>query len=173
MDATEGGAAALTAVLNAYGRSVLLQDVREACSVTRDGVNTRNMVSAAENYGFDCAESHPPADELANLKAPLIVQWGQSHFVVVEGIGRKVHVNDPASGHRTMSSEDLADGYGGTVLTCEPGPGFRPDPRREQPRPTAEMLHLLGSSKRSVVYAVAAGVALVVPTAAAAGLAPI
>ena len=35
------------------------------------------------------------------------------------------------------------------------------------------MPDLLGSSKRSVVYAVAAGVALVVPTAAAAGLASI
>jgi NHLM bacteriocin system ABC transporter peptidase/ATP-binding protein len=173
MDATEGGAAALTAVLNSYGRNVLLQDVREACSVTRDGVNTRNMVRAAENYGFDCAQGQPTADELDGLKMPLIVQWGQNHFIVVEGIGRKVHVNDPASGHRTMSSEDLAAGYGGTVLTCEPKPGFRPDPRRERPRPTADMLHLLGSAKRSVVYAVAAGVAMVVPTTAAAGLASI
>src|SRR4051794_17634271 len=162
MDATEGGAAALTIVLNAYGRSVLLQDVREACSVTRDGVNVRNMVAAAESYGFDCAESHPAGDPdaLADLEFPAIVQWGQTHFLVVEGPrGRKVHVNDPASGHRTMTLDELAAGYGGTVLTCKPRPGFKPDPRRHRPRPTVEMLRLLGSSKRSVAYATLAGVA--------------
>lgn len=174
MDATEGGAAALTIVLNAYGRNVLLQDVREACSVTRDGVNTRNMVAAAESYGFDCTEAHPAADGLPEVSLPFIALWGQSHFVVVEGFrGRKVHVNDPASGHRTMSMDELTQGYGGTVLTCEPRPGFRPDPRRERRRPTVEMLRLLATSKGSVGYAVLAGVALVVPTTAAAGLASV
>jgi NHLM bacteriocin system ABC transporter peptidase/ATP-binding protein len=174
MDATEGGAAALTMVLNAYGRNVLLQDVREACSVTRDGVNTRNMVAAAESYGFDCTEAHPAADALSDGTVPFIASWGQSHFVVVEGFrGRKAHVNDPASGHRTMSMDELAQGYGGTTLTCEPRPGFRPDPRRDRRRPTVEMLRLLGTSKGSVGYAVLAGVALVVPTTAAAGLASI
>ena len=84
MDATEGGAAALTAVLNTFGRDVLLQDVREACSVTRDGVNTGNMVVAAENYGFDCAEAHPTAEELPDLPVPYIALSGQNRFFVVE-----------------------------------------------------------------------------------------
>src|ERR1051326_143190 len=109
MDATEGGAAALTMVLNAYGREVLLQDVREACSVTRDGVNTRNMVKAAENYGFDCTETQVPAEDLPPRQAPFIVRWGHNHFLGVEDIGRKGRVNDPASGHRTMSTDDLDD----------------------------------------------------------------
>jgi NHLM bacteriocin system ABC transporter peptidase/ATP-binding protein len=174
MDATEAGAAVLTMVLNSYGREVLLQEVREACSVTRDGVNTRNMVAAAETYGFDCTESHPSSAELVAIKVPFIVLWGHNHFLVVEGFGRrKVRVNDPASGHRNISVDDLSDGYGGTVLTCEPRPGFRPDPRRERRRPTVEMLRLLGSSKRSVAYAAIAGVVMVVPTTAAAGLASI
>src|SRR6266576_3420890 len=123
MDATEAGAAALTMVLNALGRDVLLQEVREACSVTRDGVNTRNMVAAAESYGFDCTETHPSAADLSAIEPPFIVVWRQNHYLVVEGVGRrKVHVNDPASGHRRMSFEELTQGYGGTVLVCKPRP---------------------------------------------------
>src|SRR5947207_11143786 len=174
MDATEAGAAALTMVLNALGRDVLLQDVREACSVTRDGVNIHNMVAAAETYGFDCTESRSSAADLSAIEPPFIVLWGQNHFLVVEGFGRrKVHVNDPASGHRTMSFEEFSQGFSGSVLVCRRRPGFKPDPRRERRRPTVEMLRLLGTSKRSVAYAAIAGVALVVPTTAAAALASI
>jgi NHLM bacteriocin system ABC transporter peptidase/ATP-binding protein len=171
MDATEGGAAALTAVLNSFGREVLLQEVREACSVTRDGVNTRNMVRAAENFGFDCAEVHPTAEELPGLPVPSIVLSGQSHFVVLEGFRRrKAYVNDPAGGHRTMAIDDLARLYGGTVLTIAPRPGFRPDPPRDRRRPTVELLRLLTGSSRAVAYATIAGAALVIPTTAAAAL---
>jgi len=171
MDPTECGAAALTMVVNYFGSGVLLQEAREACSVTRDGVNIANMVAAAGSFGFDCTESHRTADELRALKRPFIVPWGQTHFVVVEGFGRhKVHLNDPAAGHRTVSDDEFAQRYSGTVLSCEPRPDFRPEPRRERPRPTLEMLRLLAGSGTSVAYAAIAGVALVVPTTAAAVL---
>jgi NHLM bacteriocin system ABC transporter peptidase/ATP-binding protein len=171
MDATEGGAAALTAVLNSFGRDVLLQDVREACSVTRDGVNTRNMVVAADNYGFECVEAHPTDAELSGLPIPYIVLSGQNRFLVAEGFRRrKVYVNDPAAGHRTLSLDDFTERYGGTVLTVAPKPGFEPDPRRQRRRPTIELLRLLTGSRKAVTYATVAGVALVVPATAAAGL---
>jgi len=171
MDATEGGAAALTAVLNTFGRDVMLQEVREACSVTRDGVNTHNMVVAADNFGFDCAEVHPNPEELAGLPVPYIVLSGQNRFLVAEGFRRrKAYVNDPAAGHRTLSVDDFTRGYGGTVLTVSPKPGFKPDPRRQRRRPTIELLRLLTGSTKAVTYAAIAGVALVVPTTAAAGL---
>src|SRR5438270_902343 len=78
-----------------------------------------------------------------------------------------------ASGHRTMSFEEFSQGFSGSALVCRRRPGFKPDPRRERRRPTVEMLRLLGTSKRSVAYAAIAGVALVVPTTAAAALASI
>ena len=171
MDATECGAASLTMVVNAFGSGVLLEEARQACSVTRDGVNARNIVAAGETFGFDCAQLSSSADDLRQLKPPLIVSWGQDHFLVVEGFGRrKVYLNDPASGHRSVSYEEFAASYSGTVLTCEPGADFASGPRRPRRRPTLEMLRLLSRSGSGIAYAAIAGVALVIPTIAAAVL---
>ncbi|MBV8160539.1 MAG: ATP-binding cassette domain-containing protein [Acidimicrobiia bacterium] len=171
MDPTECGAAALTAVLNYFGRAVRLQEVREACSVARDGMTTRNMVQAATSMGFTCAEEARRADALADLQTPYLASWKPSQFVVVEELGaRRVRLNDPASGHRRLSRGQFDESYDGTVLTVAQPPGFHRDPPLPRRRPTLEMLALLARSGSGIVYALVAGVALVVPTTAAAML---
>jgi NHLM bacteriocin system ABC transporter peptidase/ATP-binding protein len=174
MDPTECGAASLTMVLNAFGYGVFLEEARQACSVTRDGVNAHNIVAAGETFGFDCAEEQRATDQLRDVAVPFIVSWGDDHFVVVEGLGRrKVHINDPAYGHRDVSYDDLATSYTGTLLTCRPKPGFSADDRGPKRRPTIDMIRLLSRSGSGIAYASIAGIALVVPTIAAAVLASI
>ncbi|MCU1451211.1 MAG: transporter-like protein [Acidimicrobiales bacterium] len=174
MDPTECGAASLTMVLNAFGYGVFLEEARQACSVTRDGVNARNIVAAGETFGFDCAEEQRDVGQLQDIAVPFIVSWGEDHFVVVEGFGRrKVHINDPAYGHRNVTDDDLATSFTGTVLTCRPKPGFSADDRGPRRRPTIDMIRLLSRSGSGIAYASIAGIALVVPTIAAAVLASI
>lgn len=174
MEAAECGAACLTTILNYYGRDVRLEEVREACAVSRDGVNALRVVAAGTSFGLEAHGYRCTADEVRTLDPPFVVFWNQNHFLVVEGTGRrKVHLNDPASGHRSVSPEEFDEGYSGVVLRFHPSPDFRPDPRHGRRRPVLEMLRLLAGSRGGVVYAVLAGVAVVVPVTAAAILAAI
>src|SRR3978361_172728 len=89
MEVSECGAAALTMILNHFGRNVVLEEVREACAVSRDGVNGLRIVQAARGFGFDARGLRASFDDLRGLAAPFIVFWQQNHFLVVEGIGRR------------------------------------------------------------------------------------
>ena len=169
MEATECGAAALTMILNWLGRDVLLEEVREACAVSRDGVNALKIIEAAKSFGLEAAGYRHDAQEVRALEPPFVVFWNQNHFLVVEGFRRhKVRLNDPASGHRSVSVAEFAESYSGIVLAFSAGPGFRRDPRRRRRRPLLEMLSLLSRSRAGIGYAALAGIALVVPTTVAA-----
>ena len=171
MEATECGAASLTMILNSFGRDVRLEEVREACAVSRDGVNAYKMVQAGRSYGLEGGGYRYSAAEVERVEPPFIVFWNQNHFLVVEGFTRsKVRLNDPASGRRAVSPEEFAQGYSGITLRFAPGPGFRPDVRRARRRPVLELFRLLSHSRSGIGYAVTAGTAVVVPTTAGAML---
>ena len=156
-------------VLNYYGRNVLLEEVREACAVSRDGVNALKIVQAARGFGFDARGVRAGIDDLRDLETPFIVFWQQNHFLVVEGIGRrKVWLNDPASGRRTVTHEEFEKAFSGIALTVMPGDDFHRDASRRRQSPVLELLGELSRSRSGIVYAVIAGLALVVPTTAAA-----
>lgn len=171
MEVTECGAAGLAMILNYYGKHVLLEEVREACAVGRDGVNALKIVDAAELYGLNAKGMRYSLEELYQLKGPFIVFWNQNHFLVVEGFTRRrVYLNDPASGRRTVSHETFAESYSGITLVFRPGDRFQPSGRGVKAHPVLDMLRLLGRSRSGVFYAVIAGVAVVVPTTVAAAL---
>lgn len=172
MEVTECGAAALTMILNWLGRDVLLEEVREACAVTRDGVNALRIAQAARSYGLEGGGYRYSTEELRGMAPPFMVFWNQNHFLVVEGFRRRrVLLNDPASGRRAVTHEEFAEGYSGITLRFTPAPGFRPDPRRRRRRPVREMLGLLYRSRSGLAYALVAGVAVVIPTTGGALLA--
>jgi ATP-binding cassette, subfamily C, bacterial len=169
MEVTECGAASLTMILNWLGLDVLLEEVRERCAVSRDGVNALKMVDAARSFGLEATGYRYDADEIGNLEAPFVVFWNQNHFLVVEGFSRrKVHLNDPASGRRSVTREEFAESYSGIALKFVPGADFRPSPRGRRRQPVFVLLSLLSRSRSGLVYALIAGVAVVVPTTAAA-----
>src|SRR5262245_61445065 len=163
MEAVECGAAALAMILAYHGRHVPLDELRILCGVSRDGSKATNMLRAARRHRLRAQAYKREPAALRALQLPLIVHWNFNHFVVVEGFGhRKVFLNDPAAGPRTVSETEFNASFTGVVLTFAPDAGFE---RTGRPRGILRALNeRLTGATAAIVYVVSAGVLLVAPS---------
>jgi ATP-binding cassette, subfamily C, bacterial len=162
MEAAECGAAALAIVLAHYRRFVPLAEVRRECGVSRDGSRASNIVSAARYYGFDARGFMMPAERVGAIALPAIVFWNFNHFVVVEGFGHdRVYLNDPATGPRTVTTEEFEESYTGVTIVLTPTDAFRAGGRRPSVIPA--VLTRLRGSGAALLGCVLIGWVLVLP----------
>jgi ATP-binding cassette subfamily C protein len=136
MEAAECGAAALGMVLGYHGCPVPLEELRDACAVSRDGSKASHILQAARKYGLKARAVRTGIEGLWALPGPVVVFWQFHHFVVLEGWsrqGRRYFLNDPACGRRSVGAAEFDAGFTGIALVMEPGPDFvrraRPDAR--------------------------------------------
>lgn len=167
-EAVECGAACLAMVLAYYGRWVTLEELREQCGITRDGTKATNVVKAARLHNMVAKGLQKDAKDLLSLPHPLIVFWRFNHFIVVESIdAQRVRLVDPAVGPMIITREEFAEGYTGIALAFEPGEGFT----RTKGRPS--LMQTIGGYldgfRLGLVFALVAGVALIVPSVLASG----
>jgi ATP-binding cassette, subfamily C, bacterial len=161
MEAVECGAAALGIILGYYGRIVPLPELRRECGVSRDGSKASNMLKAAKNYGLQGKGFKKELNQLQDLNPPYIIFWNFNHFIVVEGIkDKRVYLNDPATGRRTVSFQEFDEGYTGVVLVFEPSAKFVKGGRK--PSMTLALWERLRSSTLALVYCLLAGFLLTV-----------
>ena len=127
LEDTECGAVCLGIVLAYFGRWVSLEELREACTVNRDGCDAADITRAARRYGLEPKGWRREPEHLRRMKMPLILFWEFNHFLVLEGFrGDSYLVNDPANGHRVLDHEEFDQGFTGVALSFEVGPEFRP-----------------------------------------------
>ena len=128
LEAVECGTACLAMVLAYHAHHAPLPEVREACAVSRDGVNALAILRAAESFGLQSSAYRAELEALADLPLPAILHWEFSHFVVLERLERDggARLVDPAHGRLRVSRDTLAKSFTGAVLVFTPGPGLRP-----------------------------------------------
>lgn len=127
MEVTECGAASLGIVLAHFGKWVPLEELRDACGTSRDGVNAKSVKLAAQAYGLTVSARRCEPADLRRHRTPLIVFWRFNHFLVVEGWSKDGwYLNDPAMGHRLCSEEEFNESFTGIMLELQPGPDFVP-----------------------------------------------
>jgi ABC-type bacteriocin/lantibiotic exporter with double-glycine peptidase domain len=126
MEAAECGAACLTMILQAHGRVVSLEETRERCGTSRDGVNAGALAKAAESYGLQVKALRCEPEELADLPLPAILHWNFDHFVVLNSVrGKRYELLDPATGRRFVDHDEMNRSLTGLVLAMAPGEAFQ------------------------------------------------
>lgn len=162
MEAVECGAACLAIILGYHGLYVPLAQLRLDCGVSRDGSNALNIIKAARSYGLNAEGYRKSIEELRTIRSPCIILWRFNHFMVVEGFGKKkVYVNDPASGPRTLTYEEFEEGYKEIALTFTPSDSFQ---KGGKPlRLTPEIFERLTGVRHALFYLFLAGVCLLLP----------
>lgn len=163
MEAVECGAAALGIIQRAHGLWVPLEQLRVDCGVSRDGSKASNVIKAAKRYGMESKGVRKEIEGLYELpEMPVIIFWNFNHFLVLEGFdGEKVFLNDPATGPRVITHDELDASFTGVVLQIKPGEGFKTGGDRP------DMLGALGrrmkKHKPALVFVILCGLFLVIP----------
>ena len=131
MEAVECGAASLAMILAYFGKWLPLEEVREACGVSRDGSSAKSLLQAARNYGLD-AKGFRTTPESLEGRQPAIIHWNFDHFVVFRGFDGKGNacLNDPGAGPVKWPMEEFRKHYTGVCLTFEPTERFEPSGRQ-------------------------------------------
>ncbi|MBN3886978.1 MAG: NHLP family bacteriocin export ABC transporter peptidase/permease/ATPase subunit [Nostoc sp. JL34] len=162
MEAVECGAAALGIILSYYGRIVPLAKLREECGVSRDGSKAFNIVKAAKNYGLNAKGLKLSLEKVKTTRLPYIAFWNFNHFLVVEGYSKKrVYLNDPASGRRTVSWEEFDRAYTGVALVMEPGADFQKGGKKNHI--VSALNSRLQNSRVTILFCLLAGLLLTLP----------
>ncbi|MCL1908933.1 MAG: peptidase domain-containing ABC transporter [Holophagaceae bacterium] len=132
MEAVECGAACLAMVLAYHGHNAPLAEVRQACSVGRDGTSANSLIKAAQSYQLKAEAYHAPLDALEEMELPAIIHWDFNHFLVLERLTRRgAVVVDPAMGRMHKTWQEIDKYYTGVALEFEPTDNFmlRPSQR--------------------------------------------
>ena len=107
------GPSCLVMIAKHHGKDVDIEQLRNICSLGKDGVSMLGISKAAESIGFKTIGGRTSFDVLAHeFPLPCIVHWNQNHFVVVYKIKKRkglysIYVADPGKGLITYTKEDF------------------------------------------------------------------
>ncbi|NLI35782.1 MAG: peptidase domain-containing ABC transporter [Bacteroidales bacterium] len=146
LDSADCGPSSLRMIAKYYGRSYSLQNLREKCFITRQGVSMLGISDAAESIGMRTQGVRITLEQFTEeIPLPCILHWNQNHFVVCYSIKKHrfwknidhdrciFKISDPARGKYEIDSKGFEKCWismqengkeAGAVLLLEPTPDF-------------------------------------------------
>ena len=113
LDGMDCGPTSLKIIAQFYGKHYSLQNLRERCHISREGVSLLGISDAAESIGLRTSGVKISWEQLRDeVNLPCIVHWNQQHFIVVYKIKKQhnqwsVWVSDPALGLLKYSEQQF------------------------------------------------------------------
>ena len=131
-EVAECGLACLAMIASYHGHKMDMQAMRRLFTANFSGTNAQQIIQLANSMHIAGRALQCPLESIGQLGLPCILHWDMKHFVVLTSVGkRRVTINDPAIGKRTLSVDELAEHYTGIALELTPAPGFsKQDERR-------------------------------------------
>lgn len=123
MEAAECGVASLAMVLDYFGATIPLEELREECGTSRDGNSALQILQCGQRLGLKGCGLKLTLEQLKAAHGPLILHWRMNHFVVFEKFHRGHAVLlDPGSGRIKADEEELDRCFSGIALRFEKTP---------------------------------------------------
>ncbi|WP_158589199.1 peptidase domain-containing ABC transporter [Atopobacter sp. AH10] len=160
-DACDCGAACLTSIINYFGNSVPLFEIREKLKVDKTGSSLYAIGLVAKSYGLCPTALNGRWDELFDelqarrIQLPFIAHFlnrhSKGHFVVVyKYSARTISIFDPGEGHLVLSLEEFQQRWTGAIMTFSKTDTFQ-DQKKSYPKYT-QLIQELVSEEKSFVY---------------------
>ncbi|GAB3492442.1 peptidase domain-containing ABC transporter [Flexivirga lutea] len=142
---TECGLCCAAMVLHSRGCRDSTVFLRAELDLGRDGASIGQLRSLLEARGLSTKLYKANTEGLRKVGGQVIAHWENSHFVVVEKIGRRrARIVDPAVGRRSVDLERFEESFSGVAMEILPGSaetvspdrrGRAGEPRHETERP--------------------------------------
>lgn len=130
LEAAECGVASLAMILDYYGASIPLDELRDLCGTSRDGNSARQLVDTSTSLGLEARGFKLAIEQLKTAPAPLLLHWCMNHFVVFEGFrGDRASIVDPGTGRMQVEKDALSRCFSGIALMFVPTKKLRRRPR--------------------------------------------
>ena len=128
---SECGLACAAMVADAFGAALSMEDLRARYGAPRGGLSMGQVKAILEDAGIAMRGRRAPSVEsMSSLTLPSVLHWDDHHFVVLERVSHgRFHVIDPADGHHTYDSAQMAEHCSGALLEPTRKPPARTSPR--------------------------------------------
>lgn len=132
-EAAECGLACLAMVCGWFGLHTDLLTLRQRFDVSSRGVTLRTLMAVAGALNLKTRALQLDLDQLGALKTPAILHWDMNHFVVLVAVrGNRVTIQDPASGRRVLSLNEVSQHFTGVALELWPDGEFTRQKRQQR-----------------------------------------
>ncbi|HUR42018.1 MAG TPA: peptidase domain-containing ABC transporter [Verrucomicrobiae bacterium] len=119
-EASECALACLAMVCGYHGRGADLTTLRHRHPASLRGMTLAQLMRHASELGFAPRALRLEPAGLAQLRTPCLLHWDGDHFVVLERVGARCSIVDPAIGRRAPSRAELDRHFTGVALELEP-----------------------------------------------------
>ncbi len=124
-EAAECGLTCLAMVSAFYGKDIALAEMRRRFSISLRGTTLAHIIRFSDRLDLTSRPLRVELEDLPLLKAPCILHWDMSHFVVLKSANSKhVVVHDPAVGRRKLTYAEASRHFTGVALELTPTPNF-------------------------------------------------